>query len=201
MPAIESFQLDAHPAMTSPLTLRDARVEDVPAFQRIYAHHVLHGVGTFEEEPPDAAEMETRFRAITGAGLPWLVAERDGVVLGYAYGSAYHVRSAYRFTIQDSVYVSEEARGQGVGRAVLQALVDRCTELGYRQMVALVGGTENAGSIGLHAALGFRTCGVVEAVGLKFGRWLDLVMMQKELGAGRADVPTGAGPVQPVAVR
>ncbi|MCW2237782.1 GNAT family N-acetyltransferase [Azospirillum canadense] len=187
--------------MTSPLTLRDARVEDVPAFQRIYAHHVLHGVGTFEEEPPDAAEMDTRFRAITGAGLPWLVAERDGVVLGYAYGSAYHVRSAYRFTIQDSVYVAEEARGQGVGRAVLQALIDRCTDLGYRQMVALVGGTENAGSIGLHTAMGFRTCGVVEAVGLKFGRWLDLVMMQKELGAGRSDVPTGAGPVQPVAVR
>lgn len=189
------------PAMTSTLTLRDARVEDVPAFQRIYAHHVLHGVGTFEEVPPDVAEMETRFRAITGAGLPWLVADRDGVVLGYAYGSAYHVRSAYRFTIQDSVYVAEEARGQGVGRAVLQALIDRCTEQGYRQMVALVGGTENAGSIGLHTALGFRTCGVVEAVGLKFGRWLDLVMMQKDLGAGRTDVPTGEGPVQPVAVR
>ncbi|MDQ2106686.1 GNAT family N-acetyltransferase [Azospirillum isscasi] len=182
-------------------TVRDARIEDVPAFQRIYAHHVLHGVGTFEEQPPDAAELEARFRALTGAGLPWLVAERDGEILGYAYGSAYHVRSAYRFTVQDSVYIAEEARGQGLGRLLLQALIDRCAAQGYRQMVALVGGSENAGSIGLHTALGFRTCGVVEAVGLKFGRWLDVVMMQKDLGAGRTDIPEGEGPGQPVAVR
>ena len=181
--------------------VRAARIGDVPAFQRIYEHHVLHGVGTFEEEPPDVAELEARFRAITGAGLPWLVAERDGEILGYAYGSAYHVRSAYRFTIQDSVYIAEEARGRGLGRLLLQALIDRCTDRGYRQMVALVGGSENAGSIGLHTALGFRTCGVVEAAGLKFGRWLDVVMMQKELGAGRSDIPEGKGPGQPVAVR
>lgn len=187
--------------MTDPISIRDVRAEDVPGIRRIYGHHVQTGVGSFEETAPDEAEMAVRVRAVTGAGLPWLVAERGGALLGYAYASAYHVRSAYRFAVQDSVYVAEEAMGQGVGRALLQALVDRCTAMGYRQMVALVGGTENAGSIALHTALGFRTCGVVEAVGLKFGRWLDVVTMQRDLGPGRSDIPDGPGPGQPVAVR
>lgn len=187
--------------MTDPIAIRDVRAEDAPAIRRIYGHHVLTGIGSFEEAAPDEAEMAGRVRAVGEAGLPWLVAERGGVLLGYAYASAYHARSAYRFTVQDSVYVAPEAMGQGVGRVLLQALIDRCAAMGYRQMVALVGGSDNAGSIGLHTALGFRTCGVAEAVGLKFGRWLDVVMMQKELGHGRSDIPEGPGPGQPVTVR
>lgn len=181
--------------------IRDSAVPDVAALHAIYAHHVRTGVGSFEEAEPDVAEMETRWRAVTGAGLPYLVAERDGAVLGFAYASAYHVRSAYRHTVQDSVYVAPDAMGQGIGRALLAALIERCTADGYRQMVALVGGSDNAGSVGLHRTLGFRVCGTLEAVGLKFGAWRDVVMMQRALGSGAADIPQGKGPAQPVAVR
>lgn len=177
--------------MTTPTTVRDARAEDLPRIQAIYAHHVLTGVGTFEEVPPSVEEMGERFATVTGDGKPWLVAERDEVVMGYSYAHAYHHRSAYRFTLEDSIYIAAEAAGQGIGRALLEALLERCAALGYRQMIAVIGGSENAGSIGLHTALGFRPCGTLEAVGLKFGRWLDVVMMQKPLGAGREDVPDG----------
>ncbi len=182
-------------------SVRPAGPADLPDVQRIYAHHVRTGTGTFEEVPPDLAEIEARWRAVTGGGLPWLVAERGGAVAGFAYASAHNARSAYRYSVQDSVYVSPDAVGQGIGRALMEELVARCTELGYRQMVALVGGGGNAGSLGLHGALGFRRVGVLESIGFKFGRWQDVVLMQRALGDGDGDIPSGPAPAAPVAVR
>lgn len=170
--------------------IRPAVAADLPACREIYAHHVLNGVGTFEETPPDAEEFAQRFAAVAGCGLPWLVAERQGRVVGYVYASAYLTRSAYRFTVQDSIYVAPEAVGGGVGRALLDALVERCEALGFRRMVAIIGGSENAGSRGLHRACGFVDAGVLPAVGLKFGQWRDGVLMHRPLGDGSDSLPT-----------
>ena len=153
------------------MILRDATAADVPAITAIYAHHVLTGTGTFEEEPPGEAEMAARLLKVQGAGCAWLVTEQDGVVTGYGYYNQFRDRSAYRFTGEDSIYVRDDVRGMGVGKALVQALLDR----------AAAQGLKHAGSIGLHAALGFRQVGVMRAVGLKFGRWLDVVTMQKSL--------------------
>lgn len=172
------------------ILIRPALVADLPACRAIYAHHVLNGVGTFEESPPDAAEFAHRFDAVTGCGLPWLAAERRGAVVGYVYASAYNIRSAYRFTVQDSIYVAPDAVGGGVGRTLLTTLVARCADLGFRRMMAVIGGAENAGSRGLHRACGFQEVGVLPAVGLKFGRWMDSVLMQRPLGEGTDSVPT-----------
>ena len=171
------------------MDIRPAVPADLPEIQAIYAHHVLHGTGSFEEAPPSVEEMTARFRAATRHGWCWLVAADATGVIGYGYYAQYKNRSAYRFTAEDSVYVRDDVRGQGVGKALVAALITHATARGFRQMVAVIGDSENIGSIGLHASLGFARIGLLRAVGLKFGRWLDSVTMQRSLGAGDADVP------------
>lgn len=168
------------------MIIRDAAPTDLPEITAIYAHHVLTGTGTFEETPPDEAEMAARVARVQGAGWAWLVAEATpgGGVLGYAYFAQFRDRSAYRCTAEDSVYVRDDVRGQGVGKALVEAMLIRAEACGFRQMLAVIGDTENVGSIGLHIAAGFRQAGVIKSVGLKFGRWIDVVFMQRALGAG-----------------
>ena len=165
--------------------MRDADAGDVAGVLAVYAHHVLHGLGSFELEPPAVEEMEERWRGIVGRGLPYLVAvAEDDEVLGFAYAAPYRQRPAYRSTVEDSVYVAPGAVRRGVGRALLEEVVRRCAALGMRQMVAVIGDSGNVGSVALHAALGFREVGVLRAVGWKHGRWVDTVTMQRELGVG-----------------
>lgn len=171
------------------MLIRVATEADIPEMQAIYAHHVRNGTGTFEEIPPSVDEMLGRWGNVTTKGCAWLVAEGDEGVAGYGYYQQIRDRSAYRFTAEDSIYVREDVRGQGVGKALVVALVQAATEAGYRQMIAVIGDSENIGSIGVHTSLGFRKVGVLHATGLKFGRWLDTVYMQRALGAGDVDVP------------
>jgi phosphinothricin acetyltransferase len=162
--------------------VRRATGEDAGALAEIYGHHVLTGAATFELEPPDAAEMDRRRRAIEDSGLPYLVVEVGGVVRGYAYASRFRPRIGYRFTVEDSVYIRRECMGRGLGRLLLGRLIEDCEGLGLRQMVAVVGDSANAASIRLHEGFGFRRVGVLERVGWKFERWFDAVLMQRELG-------------------
>lgn len=171
--------------------IRDAGEPDFAAIQAIYGHHVLHGFGSFEQTPPDSAEMIGRWRAVRAAGLPYLVAETDGEVAGFAYAAPYRPRPAYRFSVEDSVYVAPGRQRHGLGRRLLAPLIARCKALGYRQMVAVIGDRQNDGSIGLHAALGFREIGCLHAIGFKHGRWVDVVLMQRVLGPGDASPPIG----------
>jgi phosphinothricin acetyltransferase len=171
------------------MPIRDARPEDAPAVAAIYAHHVLHGTGTFEEVPPAVADVAERIARVQAAGNAWLVAEEAGEVVGYGYFTAFRDRSAYRFTGEDSVYVRDDVRGQGVGKALVAELLERAEARGFRQMIAVIGDSENVGSIGLHLSLGFRQAGVLRAAGLKFGRWVDVVTMQKALGEGDRTPP------------
>ena len=171
------------------MQLRDATEADIPEIQAIYAHHVLHGTGTFEEEPPSIEEIAERFRKVTGHGWTWLVAADATGVLGYAYYTQFHDRSAYRFAAEDSVYIREDVRGQGVGKALVARLIEAATARGFRTMIAVIGDSENVGSIGVHASLGFQNAGTLRAVGLKFGRWVDVVQMQRVLGAGDSNIP------------
>jgi phosphinothricin acetyltransferase len=172
-----------------PITIRNSTPGDLPTITRIYEHAVRHGTASFELEPPDAAEMLRRQRALLDGGYPYLVAEDDGRVTGYAYAGPFRPRLAYRHTVEDSVYVSADAHRRGTGRLLLAALIARTTEVGFRQMIAVIGdSTLQAPSIGLHAALGFRVVGTLDAVGHKFGRWLDSVYMQRALGLG-AEAP------------
>jgi L-amino acid N-acyltransferase YncA len=166
----------------SGLVIRDCGEGDIAAVQRIYAHHVHHGTASFEEEPPSLDEMKRRFAEIAARGLPYLVAERDGTIVGYSYAATYRTRSAYRFTVEDSVYIDPAHMGQGVGKALLRALIERCRAKGLRQIVAIIG-DRSAPSIALHAALGFRLVGHLEGVGLKFDRWMDTTLMQLDLSA------------------
>ena len=166
------------------LILRPSTPADLPAITEIYAEAVLHGTGTFELEPPDEAEMARRRDDVLSKDLPWLVAERGGQALGYAYANAFRPRKAYRFCLEDSIYLHPDARGQGLGRLLLTELIGRCEAAGARQMLAVIGDAANAGSIGVHAALGFQHTGVLKASGWKFGRWIDVVLMQRALGAG-----------------
>ena len=172
--------------MADPI-IREATTDDVPAIHAIYAHHVLHGLASFEEVPPTIEEMRTRFEAVRSAGKPYLVAEVDGVLAGYGYASAYRTRSAYRFTLENSIYVDERWRGRGVGSALLQGLIVRCRAGPWRQMIAIIGDSANAASIGVHRKAGFRAVGVLERVGFKHGRWVDSVLMQLELSADDPD--------------
>ncbi len=171
------------------ILLRDATDADIPAMTAIYAHHVQHGTGTFEENPPEQADVAARMAKVQAAGCAWLVAEEDGRILGYGYFAPFRERSAYRFTAEDSVYVRDDIRGQGVGKALVAELLTRAEARGFRQMIAVIGDTENVGSIGLHLSLGFRQIGVLKAVGMKFGRWVDVVQMQKALGEGERSLP------------
>jgi phosphinothricin acetyltransferase len=157
---------------------------DLPEVREIYALEVREGTASFELEPPSLAEMTARFATIEAAGLPYLVAELDGRIAGYAYASPYRPRPAYRYTVEDSVYVARFARRQGIGQALLGAVVGHATALGMRQMVAIVGDSAHLASIELHRRAGFRLVGTLENVGWKFGRWLDTVIMQRDLGAG-----------------
>ena len=170
--------------MTSSTLIRPSQESDIAALVEIYGFHVRNGSGTFELEAPSAAEMARRRADVTGKGLPWLVAETAGVVRGYAYASHFRPRPAYRFCLEDSIYLHPDARGQGLGRLLLTELIGRCEAAGARQMLAVIGDAANAGSIGVHAALGFEHTGVLKASGWKFGRWLDVVLMQRALGAG-----------------
>lgn len=175
------------------MIIRAATGADAGALAAIYGHHVLHGFGTFEEEPPSAAEMETRRAAIAGRGLPYLVAEEAGQVLGFAYAGPFRPRQAYRYTVEDSVYIAPDAVGRGVGRAVLSAVIAACEALGVRQVVAVIGDSGNAASIGLHRSLGFEDAGVGRSFGFKHGRWVDIVWMQKSLNGGDKTAPDAPG--------
>ena len=167
-----------------PLLVRPSIEADISAITAIYAHAVGHGTASFEVEPPDEAEMARRRQAVLAGGYPYLVAEIDGTLAGYAYAGAYRPRPAYRFTVEDSIYVALDRQGSGVGRALLVALIEACEALGFRQMVAVIGDSASQGSICLHESLGFRPVGVLEAIGFKHGRWLDVVLMQRALGEG-----------------
>jgi phosphinothricin acetyltransferase len=168
----------------APLLLRPSTPADLPAITAVYAWNVLNGTGTFELEPPDRAEMMRRRDDVIAKGLPWLVAERAGTVLGYAYANHFRPRRAYRFCLEDSIYLAQEARGQGVGRILLAELMARCEAAGARQMLAVIGDSANAASIGVHRTLGFEPVGVMKSAGWKFDRWCDVVVMQKALGPG-----------------
>jgi len=166
---------------------------DIDGITAVYAWNVLNGLGTFEETPPDAAEMAVRRRALLDRGLPYLVAELEGEVVGYCYAGPFRLRAAYRYAVEDSVYVSPKAVGKGVGRALLAALISHCEALGLRQMCAVIGDSGNEASIGLHAALGFEKKGVFPDMGHKFGRWVDLVWMQRALNGGGQTQPDAPG--------
>lgn len=179
-----------NPSLCMPdLLIRPSDPDDVAAITAIYADSVLAGTGTFELVAPGADEMARRRADVSAKGLPWLVAERDGAVLGYAYANHFRPRRAYRFCLEDSIYLRQDARGQGVGRLLLAELVERCTALGARQMLAVIGDAANTGSVRLHAALGFKPAGVLESAGWKFERWLDVVLMQLRLGDGDTSAP------------
>lgn len=177
--------------MTLP-TIRPATAADIPVITAIYAHAVLHGTASWELDPPDGAEMLKRFEAITAGGYPYLVAEEAGHLLGYAYAGAYRPRPAYRSTVENSIYIAPEAQGRGIGRALLDALMQECTRRGFRQMIAVIGDGTGAslGSRRLHERAGFRLIGVAEKVGFKKGRWLDQMLMQKDLGEGDRAPPS-----------
>jgi phosphinothricin acetyltransferase len=180
-------------AAAAALRIRPAHEADMAAVQAIYAHHVLTGLASFEEVPPDVAEMAARREKVTGRGLPYLVAEAadeaGGGVLGYAYATPFRDRVAYRFSLEDSVYVAPAAIGRGVGTALLADLIVCCGDLGYRQMVAVIGDSANVASIGLHAKLGFTHAGRLVSIGYKFGRWVDSVYMRRPLGPGDGAPP------------
>ena len=171
------------------LTIRPSTAADLPAITAIYAWNVLNGTGTFELEAPDVPEMTRRRDDVLGKGLPWLVAQRGEEMLGYAYANHFRPRRAYRFCLEDSVYLVPQAQGQGVGSLLLTELLARCEALGARQMLAVIGDSANLGSVGVHRKLGFEHVGVLRAAGWKFERWLDVVLMQKSLGSGNADAP------------
>ncbi len=159
-------------------------MDDAAALAGIYGHHVLHGFGTFEEIPPLAEEMERRVASVLGFGLPYLVAEIDGVVAGFAYASAFRTRAAYRYTVEDSVYIAPDRLGQGIGKALLLRVIEASEALGLRQMVAMIGDSANAGSVGVHLSCGFESTGVLKGLGFKAGRWVDVVTMQRPLNVG-----------------
>ena len=171
------------------MLIRSASAADFAAIQPIYAHHVLHGLASFEETPPTVQEMRRRYDEVISRGLPYLVAEQSGEIIGYGYCTPYRTRSAYRHTLEDSVYVREGQHRKGIGKAILVALIERSEQLGYRQLIAVIGDAAQASSIGLHASLGFLRAGTLRSVGFKFGRWVDTVIMQRPLGSGDAIRP------------
>jgi L-amino acid N-acyltransferase YncA len=169
--------------------IRAATPADLPAIQSIYAHHVLHGLASFEEIPPDLEEMRRRFDEVRMRGLPYLAAVSGSSVVGYGYCNLFRTRSAYRFALEDSIYIRDGLLGKGIGKALLSALIERCTVLGYRQLIAVIGDSGNASSIQLHASLGFLRSGTLRSTGFKFGRWVDTVTMQRALGKGDGTLP------------
>ena len=170
--------------------MRPAVPDDLPAMREIYAHHVLHGLASFEEAPPPLDELRRRFEDVRARGLPWLAADFGGELIGYGYCAPYRTRSAYRYSLEDSIYVRHGSEGRGVGSKLLAELIRGCEALGYRQLVAVIGDSANLASINLHAAFGFLRVGTLRSVGFKFGRWVDSIIMQKPLGPGDARPPS-----------
>jgi phosphinothricin acetyltransferase len=173
----------------SETAIRSATAADIPSITRIYEHAVLYGTASFEIEPPSEDDMRRRFDAMVASGHPYLVAEIGGAVAGYAYAGVYRARPGYRFTVEDSVYIAPDAQRRGIGRALLTRLIAEAEAAGFRQMIAVIGDSAHTPSIALHAEAGFRTIGTFEAVGFKFGRWLDSVLMQRALGEGAKTTP------------
>jgi L-amino acid N-acyltransferase YncA len=171
------------------IAIRPATLADIPAITRIYAHAVNHGTASFELEPPDETEMTRRMKALLDGGFPYIAAENGGGLAGYAYAGPYRTRPAYRFTVEDSIYVDPNAQRRGMGRVLLTRLIEEAERRGFRQMIAVIGDSAQAPSIEIHRALGFRMVGNFENVGYKFGRWLDSVLMQRELGQGAKTMP------------
>jgi L-amino acid N-acyltransferase YncA len=171
------------------ISIRPAEPRDVAAITRIYDHAVRHGTASFELAPPDEAEMARRQKELFAGGFPYIVAEQATAVVGYAYAGPHRARPAYRWTVEDSIYVDPALHGRGIGRALLERLIAEAERSGFRQMLAVIGDSANAGSIELHRALGFRMVGTFDNVGFKFGRWLDSVLMQRALGKGAETVP------------
>jgi L-amino acid N-acyltransferase YncA len=171
------------------IILRGAEDSDMAVVREIYAHHVSHGFASFETTPPSLDEMRRRRAAISEAGLPYIVAEHGGTIVGFSYAGPYRPRRAYRFTVEDSVYVAPDAQGMGVGSALLPALIARCEAGPWRQMIAVIGDSSNRSSVALHARFGFAPIGTIRSVGLKFGRWVDTVLMQRSLGEGDDSFP------------
>jgi L-amino acid N-acyltransferase YncA len=169
--------------------IRPSHEQDLAAITRIYGHHVLNGTGTFETTPPSEADMTTRRADVLSKGLPWLVVEDDGAVVGFAYGNWFKPRPAYRFSVEDSIYMAPEAAGKGLGRALLAELMAALERAGVRRVMAVIGDSANAGSIGVHKALGFEVAGTIPSCGWKFDRWLDIVLMQRSLGVGDSTAP------------
>ncbi len=175
------------------VSIRPAALTDIPAITRIYAHAVEHGTASFEMSPPDDVEMTARMQYLLSGNFPYLAAEVEGKIAGYAYAALYRTRPAYRFTVEDSVYVAPEMHGRGIGRALLSALIEASTARGFRQMIAIIGDSSQTASIALHAALGFAPIGTFPNIGFKFGRWLDTVLMQRPLGPGSTTTPQDTG--------
>ena len=169
--------------------IRPSRDEDIAAITTIYNHHVLHGTGTFEIDPPSATDMAARRADVLGKGLPYLVVEEEGQVLGFAYGNWFKPRPAYRFSAENSIYLAPGVAGRGLGRLLLDALCTQAEAAGVRKLIAVIGDSANAGSIGVHRAAGFTHLGLVKSCGWKFDRWLDIVLMEKPLGAGDTTAP------------
>jgi L-amino acid N-acyltransferase YncA len=178
---------NAFPALQ--LKVRDATEADLPAIQAIYAHHVLHGVASFEETPPSIDDLRGRLASVLSHGLPYMVAGIDGAIAGYCYATPYRPRVAYRNTIEDSIYIDDAFRGRGIGRVLLKALIERCETGPWRQMVAVIADGGSGGSLSLHRSLGFEMAGTLKAVGFKHGRWLDTTLMQRALGVGDKALP------------
>jgi phosphinothricin acetyltransferase len=174
---------------TVAMVVRDADSDDMPAVQAIYARHVLQGLASFEETPPTIEEMMQRRAGVLRLGLPYLVAESDGAIVGYCYAASYRTRPAYRFTVEDSVYVADGLGGRGIGGKLLETLIVRCASGCWRQMIAVIGDSANQGSIALHRSLGFEPIGTMRSVGFKHGRWVDCVLMQHNIGPGDDTLP------------
>ncbi|MGO4447956.1 N-acetyltransferase family protein [Phyllobacterium sp. TAF24] len=181
--------------MTS-LHIRPAQPSDLPAITAIYRDAVLYGTATYEIEPPDLTEMTRRFHTITSDGFPYCVAEINGVVAGYAYASYFRTRPAYWWSVEDSIYIAPEAKGKGIGKALLQRLIVDCTALGFRQFIAVIGdGHDSSASVRLHASCGFKHSGIIKGSGFKHGRWLDTVLMQLDMNGGTDTLP-GTAPLK-----
>ena len=171
------------------IPIRTAEARDLEAITRIYEHAVRHGTASFELEPPSQREMARRYEALRSGGYPYLVAQLEREIMGYAYAGPYRARPAYRWTVEDSIYIAPAAQRRGIGRALLDRLIAEAELGGFRQMLAVIGDSANVGSIELHRAAGFRLVGTFDDIGFKFGRWLDTVLMQRPLGTGATTAP------------
>ncbi|MEO7399221.1 MAG: N-acetyltransferase family protein [Polaromonas sp.] len=174
------------------LLIRPSRDEDLAAIATIYAHHVCHGTGSFETEAPSIADMAARRADVLTKGLPYLVAEQDGTIVGFAYGNWFKPRPAYRYSVEDSIYLAPDLHRKGLGRALLAEFLARCEAIGIRKVMAIIGDSANAGSVGVHRSAGFQTVGTIDGCGWKFGAWRDIVIMQKTLGPGATQPPQDA---------